>query len=115
MIVTQSRYVKTLTGSLGNGDPRFQLRTLLKACVTRDLALRYSVSGRDSKGQYTKLCFKDTALCKVMEQAIATKLSLTRKKFYTELGFVLKAAVDWDGHRGKRRTESQSLGSEPEG
>ena len=45
VLVTQSRYIKTLVGSLGNGDLRFQLRTLMKACVAMDFSLRYSRLG----------------------------------------------------------------------
>ena len=42
-------------------------RSLLKLMVSRELAIKYSVTGMDPRRQRTKLIFKDTACCRFIE------------------------------------------------
>ena len=107
--VVRSTYVQSLGANLGHGDARGQIRAVMKACMTRDLALRFSVSGLDKRRQSTKLVFKETSCCKLMERLIGNKEGMSRKKLYSEVGVVLKNAVDWDGNRGKRRRNGASV------
>ena len=103
--IVKSQYVKSLAASLGRGDVRGQVRALLKACMSRDLALSFSVSGLNNRRVKTKLVFKETACCKLIEQYVGSKEGLSRKQLFSEIGTVLKSAVDWEGHRGRRRRE----------